>query len=162
MKLLVTGGAGYIGSHVVRAAVAAGHSCTVVDDLSTGVPTRIELSLDSPGSRRLQRPLTSFDKLMVENSFDAVIHLAAQEASWAVSGATGALLPRQHWRPGKSFIGHAKKLSQGSGFLFFGRHLRNAQMSKLSQRTTSAFQSTPTVKPSSLANGWSKTPRFGD
>ena len=35
-SILVTGGAGYIGSHVVLALREAGHSVVVVDDLSTG------------------------------------------------------------------------------------------------------------------------------
>ena len=36
MKILVTGGAGFIGSHVVDAYIAAGHEVAVLDNLSTG------------------------------------------------------------------------------------------------------------------------------
>ncbi|QKJ24879.1 UDP-glucose 4-epimerase GalE [Aquiluna borgnonia] len=78
MKLLVTGGAGYIGSHVIRAAQAAGHSTVAIDNLSTGVSNRIncpliELDLASPGA---QGELIS---LMKSENFDAVIHLAARK-----------------------------------------------------------------------------------
>ncbi len=78
MKLLVTGGAGYIGSHVVRAAEAAGHSCMVVDNLSTGLPKRIscpivELDLASPAA------VAQLVRLMKEHKFDSVIHLAARK-----------------------------------------------------------------------------------
>ena len=78
MKLLVTGGAGYIGSHVVRAAEAAGHSCVVVDNLSTGLAKRIscpivELELASADSVSL------LARLMREHKFDSVIHLAAKK-----------------------------------------------------------------------------------
>jgi UDP-glucose 4-epimerase len=78
MKLLVTGGAGYIGSHVVRIAEQSGAKVTVVDDLSTGLPKRIdcelvqlELSKDSA--------VTELTKLMTSTQFDAVIHLAARK-----------------------------------------------------------------------------------
>ena len=78
MKLLVTGGAGYIGSHVVRIAEQSGAKVTVVDDLSTGLPKRIdcelvqlELSKDSA--------VAELTKLMTSTQFDAVIHLAARK-----------------------------------------------------------------------------------
>lgn len=77
MKLLVTGGAGYIGSHIVHQAEAAGHACTVVDDLSTGLRARIdcplvELDLASEkATGKLQEILSE--------GFDAVIHLAAKK-----------------------------------------------------------------------------------
>lgn len=41
MNILVTGGAGFIGSHVVDAYIAAGHTVTVFDDLSTGLKENI-------------------------------------------------------------------------------------------------------------------------
>lgn len=47
MKLLVTGGAGYIGSHVVHAAEAAGHDCVVVDNLSTGLSDRVSAEVEA-------------------------------------------------------------------------------------------------------------------
>jgi UDP-glucose 4-epimerase len=43
MKILVTGGAGFIGSHVVDAYIEAGHQVVVFDDLSTGVKENLNL-----------------------------------------------------------------------------------------------------------------------
>ena len=41
MKILVTGGAGFIGSHVTDAYIAAGHDVIVVDDMSGGKPENV-------------------------------------------------------------------------------------------------------------------------
>ncbi len=76
MKLLVTGGAGYIGSHTVRQLVAAGHDVTVLDNLVYGHPESIVddsvcLIVGDLGDRNVIEPL------FAEKSFDAVIHFAA-------------------------------------------------------------------------------------
>jgi len=48
MKVLVTGGAGYIGSHAVRALLKVGHSPVVLDNLSHGHRAIVEGVLDVP------------------------------------------------------------------------------------------------------------------
>lgn len=77
MRLLVTGGAGYIGSHVVRLAQNAGHEVEVLDDLSTGIGTRItcpNTQLDLSRAESVE-PLI----VLLNKGFDAVIHLAAKK-----------------------------------------------------------------------------------
>jgi len=78
MKLLVTGGAGYIGAHVVRLAEQAGHQVVVVDNFSTGLSQRVQcevvnLQLASPDAQ------SELSALMQKHRFDAVIHLAARK-----------------------------------------------------------------------------------
>ncbi len=42
MRILITGGAGFIGSHVTDAYLAAGHEVAVVDDLSSGSADNVD------------------------------------------------------------------------------------------------------------------------
>lgn len=74
MTVLVTGGAGYIGSHTVLALADRGEEVVVIDNLSTGfksvIPQGVELVVGDIGDRAL------LDHLMVERPFDAVIHFA--------------------------------------------------------------------------------------
>lgn len=75
MRVLVTGGAGFIGSHIADELLAAGHDVTVLDDLSSGkreqVPSRarfVEADIRSAEASALIR----------KERFDAVVHQAAQ------------------------------------------------------------------------------------
>lgn len=74
MKVLVTGGAGYIGSHVVKQLGEAGHDIVVYDNLSTGHGWAVTHGRLVPGdladSERLER-------LFAEEGFEAVLHFAA-------------------------------------------------------------------------------------
>lgn len=75
MKILVTGGAGFIGSHVVEAYLSAGHKVAVVDDLSTGfrrnVPKGVRLHEVDIRSERLEQ-------VFAEEKPDVVSHQAAK------------------------------------------------------------------------------------
>ena len=79
MTVLVTGGCGYIGAHVVHALHQAGEKVVVVDDLSYGKPTRIEgsrlygMDIAAPGAgERLA-------EIMKAEGVDSVIHFAARK-----------------------------------------------------------------------------------
>ena len=85
MKVLVTGGAGYIGSHTVVELIQAGHSVVIVDDLSNAradVVCRVESIV---GQNIKFRVLDCADKeqmrpVFQEDRFDAVIHFAGRKA----------------------------------------------------------------------------------
>ncbi|MFC9091324.1 UDP-glucose 4-epimerase GalE [Streptomyces sp. NPDC057072] len=77
MTWLITGGAGYIGAHVVRAMTEAGERTVVYDDLSTGlverVPAEVPLVVASTlDSESLRRALT-------DHAVTGVVHLAAKK-----------------------------------------------------------------------------------
>lgn len=74
MKVLVTGGAGYIGSHVVRQLGEAGHDITVFDNLSTGYAWAVTAGKLVEGD--LSDP-QAIDRLLEGQGFEAVLHFAA-------------------------------------------------------------------------------------
>ena len=78
MKVLVTGGAGFIGSHVVKHCLNKGYKIVVLDDLSGGledhIPAGTEFIRGSVNDQQL------IDQLFYKHQFDYVYHLAAYAA----------------------------------------------------------------------------------
>jgi len=73
-NILVTGGAGYIGSHVVRQLGEIGESVVILDNLSTGFKSAVvhgELIFGDTGNRELVH------NILTENDIDTIIHFAA-------------------------------------------------------------------------------------
>src|SRR5580658_5074758 len=77
-NVLVTGGAGFIGSHVTEALVARGYSVLVLDDLTGGFPDNV-----NPKARFCQGSVVDGElvrRLFAEWQFEYVFHLAAYAA----------------------------------------------------------------------------------
>ena len=74
MKLLVTGGAGYVGSVCAKVLLENGHHVVVVDDLSTGNADAVPPGAEFVGGDMV----ASARKLLGDGSFDGVLHFAAK------------------------------------------------------------------------------------
>ena len=76
MSVLVTGGAGYIGGHMVLALLDAGEKVVVLDDLSTGfrwaVPPQADLVVGDFGDAAL------VERIIATHDIDAIAHFAAK------------------------------------------------------------------------------------
>ena len=78
MKALVTGGAGFIGSHLAEKLIQSGHAVTVIDDLSTGSIGNIDVIADSSRFNFVHDSVRNAKtmELLVEQC-DVIFHLAA-------------------------------------------------------------------------------------
>lgn len=86
MKILVTGGAGYIGSHTLIELYAAGHTAVVVDNLSNSNPISLERVAKIIGVDQIPfyvvdiRDCEGLVRVFEEHKFDACIHFAGLKA----------------------------------------------------------------------------------
>jgi len=77
-RVLVTGGAGFIGSHVAEALIARGHDVTILDDLSGGFRENVPTAATFVSGSVVDHVLV--DRLFAEHRFAHVYHLAAYAA----------------------------------------------------------------------------------
>lgn len=80
MRILVTGGAGFIGSHLCEALAARGDTVLCLDDLSTGLASNVSTLHGQPGFQLRVADITTVDVLSdsdLVGPFDAVAHLAS-------------------------------------------------------------------------------------
>ncbi len=86
MRVLLTGGAGYIGAHTAVELVAAGHDAVIFDDFSCSSPIAVERINEITGTQVPYRTIDVTDTDAVRagigetGPFDAIIHLAARKA----------------------------------------------------------------------------------
>ncbi|MEV4329378.1 UDP-glucose 4-epimerase GalE [Streptomyces sp. NPDC049597] len=77
MTWMITGGAGYIGSHVVKALTEGGERVVVLDDLSTGDPARLPAGVPLERGSVLDRDLV--DRVLRDHAVEGIVHVAAKK-----------------------------------------------------------------------------------
>jgi UDP-glucose 4-epimerase len=142
-NVLVTGGAGYVGSVCCAELLRAGHSVVVVDDLSTGfrqaVPRGTPLHQSDIADPRAMRFLLS------ENKFDAVFHFAAK-----------ALVPESVSNPGVFF---QQNVAGGISFL---EAVRAAGVKKFVFSSSAAVYGAPQTVPIDEEHAKEPTNSYGE
>ena len=78
MTWMVTGGAGYIGAHIVRSLQQQGHGVVVLDDLSTGEARKVPDGVPLVEASVLDR--AAVEKALLEHAVTGVVHTAAKKA----------------------------------------------------------------------------------
>ena len=76
---LVTGGAGYIGSHVVRVLLSSGRTVVVLDDFSSGLERKVPEGVAVVRASVTDREAVT--AALIGHRVDGVIHLAAKKAA---------------------------------------------------------------------------------
>jgi UDP-glucose 4-epimerase len=126
VRLLVTGGAGYIGSVVTAQLLEAGHETVVLDDCSKG-----HIDAVPPGARFVRGTLREMaEPVLAEGGFDGVVHLAAK-----------SLVGESVQRPGLYFSENL------GGTLALLEAMRRTDVSRIVFSSTAATYGEPTSTP---------------
>jgi len=126
MRILATGGAGYVGSSCVRALLRRGHECFVYDNLSTGYPQAVPEDRLLVGDLNHRKMLTG---ILREKKIEAVMHFAA-----SIAVGESVEKPRLYYR---NNITHSLNLLEA---------MQDAGVNKILFSSTAAVYS-PSAKP---------------
>ena len=77
MHVLITGGAGFLGSHLCDRYLSDGHQVTCLDSFLTGSPVNVAHLREHAGFRMLARDVTDLDRNSVTEPIDAILHFAS-------------------------------------------------------------------------------------
>jgi UDP-glucose 4-epimerase len=117
MRYLVTGGAGFVGSHVVLALLDAGHTVAVLDNFSTGHHDAVPVGVQVHDIDLIDYKATA--RIVAQESWDAVLHFAALSLVGASMQdpffLSAAKLPNQH----ESYTGVRRPWREEIRFLIY-------------------------------------------
>ncbi|MCW2805622.1 MAG: UDP-glucose 4-epimerase [Propionibacteriaceae bacterium] len=133
MTVLVTGGAGYIGAHVVRLLQERGDSVVVVDDLSSGIAEHVGSAALVHLDLSTQEAVDKLEGILNEYSVDAVIHIAAKKQ-------VGESAERPAWY-------YAQNVG---GFSHLLQAMQNAGVDKMMFSSSAATYGLPNLPPGQL------------
>ena len=141
-RILVTGGAGYVGSVSAEAFIEAGHEVVVLDDLTTGhraaVPAGAVFHQGSYGDAAFLAPLLESERI------EAILHCAARSLVGSRSSSRRSTTGQRRWRH-LTARGRANHGRRSHRLLVHGRGLRRPESDARSRRTTLFGRSTRTA-----------------
>ena len=111
MQVVVTGGAGFLGSHMCERLLADGHDVYCLDNFLTGVPDNVAHLIDEPRFRIIRCDVSEF--IHVPGPVGAVVHMASP-----ASPADYLMLPIETMKVGSTGTLHALGLAKEKGARF--------------------------------------------